>query len=70
LDILLTTLQEAGIPILVQPDPELQGLIDDELGLPPVIEDLSTGVLPTSDDAQEDQKAGYAASTAECSPRQ
>jgi len=52
-DLLLASLQQAGIPVLARPDPELEDLIDDELGLPPVIDDLTAGIQPTSRDGAE-----------------
>ena len=42
-DILSANHQKADIPVLARPEPELEDLIDDELGLqPPVIDGLGS----------------------------
>ena len=42
-DILLQSLREAGLPVLALPDPELEAMIDEELGQQLVVGDLSDG---------------------------
>jgi len=48
-DILLQSLRESGLPVVAPPDPELEAMIEEELGQPPVITDLSIGI-PSQDD--------------------
>ena len=55
-DILLQSLRESGLPVVAPPDPELEAMIDEELGTP-VITDLSIGIPSAL--SQDDQPSTF-----------